>query len=124
MKAQDRWQAIQQFWESFGLNAYDENSVPEDAQMPYITYRAVAGSFEQAISMSASVWYRSTAWAGVSQKSDEISRAIGEEPVRAFGDHEYMHVARGVPFAQRMPDTDDTVKRIYINVMAEFFTHI
>ena len=34
-------QAIHFFWSQFGLPAYDENSVPDDAQMPYITYNVV-----------------------------------------------------------------------------------
>ena len=31
--------AIYQFWNSFGLTAYEENSVPTDATFPYITYQ-------------------------------------------------------------------------------------
>lgn len=31
-------QAIQAFWESFGVPAYEESTVPDDAVMPYITY--------------------------------------------------------------------------------------
>ena len=29
--------AIYNFWNSFGITAYEENTVPEDAIFPYIT---------------------------------------------------------------------------------------
>ena len=30
----DKFQAQQSFWSSFGLTAYDENTVPDDAEYP------------------------------------------------------------------------------------------
>ena len=33
-----------------------------------------------------------------------------------------MYIARGTPFAQRMSDVDDMVRRIVLNVTVEFFT--
>ena len=37
--------AIYQFWNSFGLTAYEENTVPDDAAFPYITYQLVTPCF-------------------------------------------------------------------------------
>ena len=34
----DKYQAINEFWNRFGVMAYDENTVPDDAELPYITY--------------------------------------------------------------------------------------
>ena len=33
--------AMYQFWNSFGLTAYEENTVKDDASFPYITYQLV-----------------------------------------------------------------------------------
>ena len=45
--------AIYQFWNSFGLAAYEENSVPDDATFPYITYQLVTDSFDREITINA-----------------------------------------------------------------------
>jgi hypothetical protein len=36
-------QALQSFWESFGIPAYNEYTVPDNAEMPYITYSVIIG---------------------------------------------------------------------------------
>ena len=107
-------------WESHGVPAYDQNSVPDDAEMPYITYQATTADFEVPVSLSASIWYEGSSWKPVSLKADEISRSL-KKIVRVQGG--YIFLTRGSPFAQRMPDTDVNVKRIYINLMAEFYTN-
>ena len=53
----DRAQAINSFWNSFGLRAYDENTVPQNAVLPYITYEVAIASFEDGdVPLTASVW--------------------------------------------------------------------
>ena len=59
----DKWQAIQEFWESFGLPAYDESSVPDDAKMPYITYSPQIGQMDAILNLTGSLWYESVSWA-------------------------------------------------------------
>ena len=51
--------AIYQFWNSFGLTAYEENTVPTDAAFPYVTYQLVTDSFDREIPLTVSIWYRS-----------------------------------------------------------------
>lgn len=119
----DKAQAIQYFWSQFELMAYDENAVPDDAQYPYITYQAVTDSLDYVVGMSASLWYRSTKWEEISQKAEEISEyiTIGGKVIPL--DYGYLWIFRGTPFAQRMIDENDPlVKRIYINISAEFLT--
>lgn len=116
----NKWQAIQSFWESFGIPAYDKNSVPDDAVMPYITYTSVVGAFEAPVPLSGSIWYKSMSWQEISLKTDEISR----QAHRIIPINEgYLFITKGRPFAQRMDDPNITVKRIIINLMAEFFTN-
>lgn len=115
----NKWQAIQSFWESFDLPTYDENSVPDDATAPYITYSAETADFENVILLTGSIWYRSESWEGISLKADEIASSL-KKLIKL--DNGYLFITRGSPFAQRMKDTDETVKRIYINLMCEFYT--
>lgn len=118
--------AIYNFWSSFGLVAYEENAVPtgDDApKFPYITYQLVTDAFENEVLMTASLWYRSTSWAQANAKAEEISEAIGLGGKIIKCDSGRIWLKRGTPFAQRMGDeTDSLIKRIYINITAEFFT--
>ena len=118
----DKAQAIQKFWSSFGLEAYDENSVPQTAQLPYITYRVSTGSFGQVLNLTGSIWYRSLSWAEISRKADEIARRIGIGYSIDKVDGGYVWITQGTPFAQRMSDEDASIRRIYINLNAEFLT--
>ena len=120
----DKWQAINSFWNSFGIPAYDENSVPDDATFPYITYEAVTANFEQPVTLVASIWYRQTKWSDISQKADEIARYIGYGFKAIKLDDGYLVLMQGSPFAQRLSDDDDSIKHIYIMINAEFCTEV
>lgn len=121
----DKAQAIHQFWSSFGLPAYDENTVDEKAIMPYITYNVSTGSLEDFILLSASIWYRSTSWKDITNKSDEIAEYLTKmDPPAIKIDGGRVYLSKGSPFAQRMSELgDDSVRRIYLNVNAEFLTN-
>lgn len=120
----DKAQAIHNFWSSFGLTAYDENAVPDDAQMPYITYSMATGDIGDLVALNASLWYYSTSWKAITNKSDEIAKAIGENGHVVLNlDDGFVWLVKGVPFSQRMSDdTDEMVRRIYLNVNAEYLT--
>lgn len=118
----DKSQAIHTLWSSFGLDAYDQNTVPDDAQMPYITYDVSTGALDDVLVLSGSLWYRSTSWREISQKTEEIAQAVGKGFWIAKVDGGYLWVTQGNPFSQRMADEDDTIRRIYINLNAEFLT--
>ena len=118
----DKWQAIYTFWSSFGIPAYDSTSVPKDAQYPYITYEPSVAGFENVISLPGKIWYRSTSLVGISQKVEEIAKAISPY-TRIPVDGGYLFISPGVPFAQPAPSEDDNIKGKYINIQAEFFTN-
>lgn len=119
----DKSQAIHDFWSGFGLIAYDENSVPDDAVMPYITYSMESGAIDEVLSLTGSLWYRNPSWIEISKKSDQIASAIGYDGIIKKIDGGYAYIYRRVPFAQRMGDPEDSlIKRIYINIAVEFFT--
>ena len=115
--------AIYQFWNSFGLTAYEENSVPDDADFPYITYQLVTDSFGREIPLTASIWYRSESWTAINAKTEEISQKISRGGKIIPCDSGAIWLKRGQPFAQSMGDeSDDLIKRKYLNVTAEFMT--
>ena len=115
--------AIYKFWNSFGLTAYDENTVPDDATFPYITYQLVTDSFDREIPLSASLWYRSESWTSINAKTEEISQKISRGGKIISCDGGAIWLKRGQPFAQSMGDeSNDLIKRKYINITAEFMT--
>ena len=115
--------AIYQFWSSFGLTAYEENTVPTDAIFPYITYQLVTDNFDREIPLTASLWYRSESWTAINAKTDEISQKISRGGKIIPYDGGAIWLKRGQPFAQSMGDeSDNLIKRKYLNITAEFMT--
>ena len=115
--------AIYQFWSSFGLTAYEENTVPDDAIFPYITYQLVTDSFDREIPLTVSIWYRSESWTGINAKTEEISQTISRGGKIIPCDGGAIWLKRGQPFAQSMGDeSDNLIKRKYLNITAEFMT--
>ena len=115
--------AIYQFWSGFGLTAYEENTVPTDAAFPYITYQLVTDSFGLEIQITASLWYRSESWTAINAKTEEISQKISRGGKIISCDGGVIWLKRGQPFAQNMRDeSDDLIKRKYLNITAEFVT--
>ena len=115
--------AIYQFWSSFDLTAYEENTVPTDAVFPYITYQLVTDSFDREVAATASLWYRGESWTAINAKTEEISAHIGLGGKIIKCDGGRIWIKRGQPFAQNMGDeSDDLIKRKYLNLTFEFMT--
>ena len=115
--------AIYQFWNSFGLKAYEENTVPDDADFPYITYQLVTDSFDYEIPLTASIWYRSESWTDINAKTEEVSQKISRGGKIIPCDGGAIWLKRGQPFAQSMGDeSDNLIKRKYLNITAEYMT--
>ena len=117
-----KYQALQHFWSSFGIPAYESSTVPDTENRGdfYITYEAVTDSLDNAVPMSASIWkLNTTSWKDVSEVAERISDALIQVKTIPL-DTGYLYITRGRPFAQKMSDEDETVRRIYINIMAEY----
>ena len=118
-------EAIYSFYSGFGLPAYDENTVPEGSALPYITYSVSTDSIGNMVILSASLWYRSTSWAAIQDKADEIAADLGYGGKIIKIDNGYLWLVKGSPFAQRMSEpSDKMVRRIVLNISAEFLTEI
>lgn len=123
--------AINEFWNSFGLKAFEENTlldVDENGQeikpeFPYITYQLVTDSFDREVAATANIWYRTTGWKAINAKTEEISKKIGASGKKIAVDGGGIWIKRGQPFAQNMGDeSDDLIKRKYINISIVFIT--
>ena len=115
--------AIYQFWNSFGMTAYEENTVPDDAAFPYITYQLVTDSFDYEIPLTASIWYRSESWTAINAKTEEISQKISRGGKIVSCDGGAIWLKRGQPFAQSMGDeSDNLIRRKYLNLTQKYIT--
>ena len=121
MAAMNKWQAQQAYWSSFGLPAYDEKTVPEDAKMPYITYQKVTGKLDGILNASGSVYYRGTSWGAICEKVTAMEK-IGDRQIPIEGG--VMKVRVPVQnFAQPMDEpSDKKVRRMVLTVEIEFIT--
>lgn len=119
----DKAQAIDQFWNSFNLPAYDENTVPQNAELPRITYNVVTDNLENVVNLHASLWYRDSSWKNITHKAEEVEKRLGEHGGELIDlDEGKVWIVKGTPFAQRMLDPDNSIRRIYFNIQVEFLT--
>ena len=114
-------QAIQDFWEGFGWDVFDENTVPDRASFPRLTYSLATSDFGTPVLVSASLWDRSTSWKNVTEMADVIDKALGLRGAIISSDDGPIRIKRGNPFAQRMADEDDAIRRIYLNIEVEYY---
>lgn len=117
-------QALHQFWSGFGLNAYDENTVPDNPGEKYIAYDVSTGSLDDVINLTAKIWdTNTTSWKFVEEKADEIAHAIETMiPPTIQIDNGRLYITQGTPFSQRIPNPNELVRGVYINIQAEFLT--
>lgn len=118
----DKEQALHEFWSGFNIPAYDENSVPDTATMPYITYNVSVDAMDAVLPLSGSIWYDSTNWRDITLKEHEIEHKIGYAGIIRPITDGYMMLYKGTPFAQRIANEKSNIKQIYINIGVEFLT--
>lgn len=116
--------ALYRFFSSFGLAAYADSAVPEDAILPYLTYQVAVSAFEEGqVPLTVNLWYRTESESAPNQKAREISQVIGQGGVVLPCDGGYIWLKRGSPFCQSLSDgADPQIKRRYINITVEYLT--
>lgn len=70
--------ALYRFFSGFGLPAYVENNVPDNADLPYITYELREPQAGERSSLTARVWYIDTGFQAITEKVDEIKNAVAD----------------------------------------------
>lgn len=125
----DKAQALYAFWASFGWPAIDEDSAYDDAAMKalgypdhYIEYESAWGEIGEPVSLTASVWQRSSAWTDAEEKARLIYDTIGQGGTKVDFDGGQLWITRREPFAKRGPTVDPDMRRITININAEYLS--
>ena len=125
--AVDKEAALHQFWSGFGWAARDENTVPDDAMTrfggKYITYNVATAALDSPVPLSGDLWCKDTSWTEITAEAEQIAHTLpeGDSYLVPFSGG-YLRVCRGSPFTQRMGDSNDTIRRIHINIMVEFLS--
>ena len=117
-------QALQDFFNSFGIVGYRSTSVPDDVIFNYLTYDAPISSFEEEpVSITANLYYYTDSEAIPDAKAEEIRQRIGRGGVRLPCDGGFIWLRWGAPWCQSLvDDTNKNIKRRYMNITAEFLT--
>lgn len=114
--------ALQSFFSDFGIPAYPHTAVPDQAAMPYLAYTPIFGYMFDQAGIVVNLWYRTESEAAPNAKVAEIAKTIGGGVMIAC-EGGGVWLSRGSPFCQPLTDEDDnTIKRRYINVTAQFVT--
>lgn len=119
----DRYQTQYAFWSSFGVEAYEENSVPDEdeVEFPYITYQAMASPFDDNGGVTASIWDRSTSWLTADTLADAIETRLKDGGQVISYEGGVIWITADSPFAQNMGDPDDDrIKRKRLAVVLHF----
>jgi hypothetical protein len=117
-------EALNGFWNSFGIPAYDERTVPEDANLPYITYEVITDGWGAQNVLTASIWDRNTSWGRVTTILNKVAEKVGYGGYKATYDDGQIWIKKATPFAQRMTDEDDSIRRIIINIEVEYISEV
>ena len=131
----NKQQAFYNFWNGFGVLAFEENSVPTEdeinaliasgaakARWPMITYQVLIDDLGFPIYPSASIYDKSSSWERADTLSTAISASIQAQKTIKL-DNGRMFITKGSPFAQHMEEPSDrSIRRIIINTGIEFFT--
>lgn len=126
----DKGQALQAFWESFDIPAIDEQSSYDQDTLDnlgigrkYITYEVGAANFSANQTLVGNLWYRTTSWAEITRKAEEIAAFIGYGGWTQKIDGGYIHIM--LPQGQiyrRALDPDTSYRRIIFNIEVMFLT--
>lgn len=120
----DNWQTQDAFWNSFGVPAFDENTLLEDGDVtfPYITYEARDGSIDQVFYPNASLWDRGSSWERVSKLANRIKEVVSNgRIIKTDGGFFWFKMPQSTTFAQRISGDaeDESIRRIVLTIEAE-----
>lgn len=105
--------ALKTFFSSFGLPAYTLESVPDEVELPYITYPLNEPEWDQKATMYCQVLYRKNNLEALLTKADQIVAAIGTRLVIPL-DEGYLVIWPETPLMQTL--TDEYTQSVYINL--------
>lgn len=115
--------ALNNFWNGFGIPAYPNTAVPEDAVLPYITYEVQTSSYlGLPVNAAVNLWYYTSSEKTPNAKADEIGKAIGEGQLLKCDDG-IIWVLKGDPWCTNQTgEEDNNIKLRFLNVKYKYFT--
>ena len=97
---------LKSFYESFGLPAFTTDNVPDDQELPYLTYRFADTDWEQPISHYCQIYMRTRRNVELLNKAKEIKDAIA------------LHYEN----AEIVSDVDNPdIRSVYINMQMDVY---
>lgn len=122
-----KWEAIYDFFSSFNIPAYEENSVPTGSEAPaypYIIYEMNQGGFDanEDNALSFTIVDKLDSFVPSYELMDTIAEVIGDGKVYEL-DNGYLKIRQGSPWAQNQREpNDNTVRRLYSIIMVTYYT--
>lgn len=118
-------QALQNFWESFGIPAYPVTSVPDDMVFPWLTYEVSTSDFGGGdVYTAVELWFYGESEAPANKKAEEIGQKIGLGGCTVSCDDGIIWIKKGSPWMQTIKDeVGNEIKRKKLNVTYEFLTY-
>lgn len=115
--------ALNSFFNSFSITAYEQNVVPDNAPYPYATYSAPVNGWAGEVAGSINLYYRETKLTTINAKAKLILDHIGEGGVMVPCTNGRIWIKKGSPALQMMSDPNDKmVRRAYIVITLEYLT--
>lgn len=115
---------LKSFYESFGLPAFTTDNVPDDQELPYLTYRFADTDWEQPISHYCQIYMRTRRNVELLNKAKEIKDAIGTGKFIPCGDgyislhYENAEIISGSANGAQS-DQDSDVRSVYISMQMD-----
>ena len=109
--------ALQKFYSGFGMQAFTTDNVPDEQELPYITYRFADSDWEQPISHYCIIYMRTRRNVELLEKAEEIKNAIGQGLRIPCADGcLYLHYEN----AEIMSDSDNPdIRSVYISMQMD-----
>lgn len=111
--------ALNNFWNSFNIPAYEVSTIPDSAVMPYITYEGSVDDLNHPIATTASLYYQGKSWKAITEKLQEISDKLGAGYYEEMEEGALL-IQKASPFAQRVAEESEQIRRYIINVSLEY----
>ena len=120
----DSYEALYKFWSSFGIPAYEENSVPTGGDYPaypYITYEAPMGGFNADIFANGYIWTRSNSCLTADSLALQIHERLKNGGELWLFDGGSLWITAEDNFASNMGDqSDNLIKRKILSVVLHY----
>ena len=119
MKINEAWQ---RFFESFGMPAYRDTSVPDkDVSLPYLTYQFVRAEFNEKASITVKMWFYTESEAEPDEYADLLYQRLKNGGAKVLYDGGAVVFSPGSPFCiAQTGENDNNIKLRYFNITATY----